>query len=129
MKDKKWTKLFRAHEIAVLEAFTEAMDPGHAEFFLRQMQSVGVVQRAGNGSDVNMYAKRLFGAKQLDCSPFPDMPGEFHVATCRPAVSTHDRLVAKLWFVDGRPFSIEFEGETKIPEILEWRCELISGVG
>lgn len=90
------------------------------------MSCVGVVQRLAKGFDVNMYSKGLFSVKALNCEPFHEMPEEALAATFRPQnVNSKNKLdVAKLWFINGRPFTIEFGGSGTWDNNTEWVCTL-----
>lgn len=116
-------KLFKEHEFAIVMAFQQKLPKAALELFQSQLQKVGIVQRAEGGFDVNMYSKKLFGAKPLECEAFPGFPEEVLVAVFKP-VDRKSKMTGKLWFVHGKPFSIEFEGVRKIEAILKWSCEL-----
>jgi len=124
--ESKISRLLREDEVAVLNSFFRQLPPHARELFGRQLNRVGVVQREGGGSSVNFYSKKLFGAKQLDCESFPGLAGETLVAVCKSALHGPSSLksVAKIWFVEGRLFSIEFKGGRGAGPTNDFECGL-----
>jgi hypothetical protein len=53
------------------------------------------------------------------------MSGEVAVAKFIPEDSKSKLDYAKLWYVNGRPFSIEFAGSGDWNDKTIWRCELL----
>ncbi len=94
------------------------------EKFRQQMNAVGAVQRLCAGADVNLYSKKFFKPIQLVCEEFGGMVGEQLVATLVPLCCEKINLQANIWFVTGRPFTIEFRGESPVNSPTEWSCEL-----
>jgi hypothetical protein len=125
MKNQRcWKRSFEQHEIKVLDAFLASLPQRVCEKFNQQMNAVGKVQRLGDGADVNLYSKRMFKLIQLDCEGFEGMAEEQLVATLVPLSHEKIDLQANIWFVEGRPFTIEFRGEYPINTPVEWSCEL-----
>jgi len=93
----------------------------------KQLEAVGVVQHEIGGFDVNLYSKKFFRPVPLDCAPIIGMSDEVNVAAFYPINIPNSSLVAKLWFVTGTIFSIEFEGEPLPDEnFTDWRCEILT---
>jgi hypothetical protein len=120
----KGLEKFKPHEKQILNQFVRSLPEKSKLVFARQIGCVGVVQRLANGFDVNMYSKGIFSAKPLNCERFEDMPDELLAATFRPVAANSKLDVAKLWFVRGRPFAIEFGGSGSWDAETEWVCDL-----
>ncbi|HEY9253491.1 MAG TPA: hypothetical protein VIP30_03025 [Stenotrophomonas sp.] len=100
----------------------------------RQVASINKVQRLPDGVEVNFY--RMQGGKvRLDPAiAFPNQAEELLVAKVTPNLEPQ-RLVAKVWAVNGYLFSIEYVGGSKyfeealgmnpLPEF-EAHCELLA---
>lgn len=125
MSKKNWTQYFKEHELKIINVFCDALPDDVCKKFYQQLSAIGVVQRMGNGLDVNLYSKKLFKPCQLDCEAFPSMPEELHVATLHPVGMDDASLLVKIWFVEGRPFTLEFQGTEPVNTAVDWQCELL----
>lgn len=122
MKESSWKKKFKTHEASVLESFISALSPLVQKKIIEQINSVKVVRRIASGEEVNMYSRKLFKPIQLDCEYFSGMDTEQLVASLTAKNNSNNRV--NIWFVEGRPFSLEYSDIKSSKNITDWLCEL-----
>lgn len=123
----KLEKLLLPREKSIIREFRCSVPVEVLPKLDRQLEAIGVVQREVGGYDVNFYSKRLFRAKPLDCEPFRGMGDEVNVAIFWPKNDSKSSVKVKIWFVRGKIFSIEFEGQPLPKEdFTEWHCDILN---
>lgn len=104
-------------ESQVLDAVSAELSPSGREVFNKQLKLVNLIQRHGDGKEVNLYVMRRgkpFIEKRL---LFPLM-SEAQLATVEfLAIEGKKTFKADVWLANGRVFSIEFNKPPQ--EILE----------
>lgn len=105
-------KRLRPNERAVLDAVLRKVGPNVSETLLAQLNLVNKVQRAPgvSGEDVQFYRMR-WGRAVVERGPPLDSSEETLLATVtlRKSLGEGPPLGCKVWLVQGRIFSLEFE--------------------
>lgn len=120
------TKLFGPHEMGVVQSFRNSLNDFHKVIFDEQISSVKVVCREYKETTVNMYSKKLWKTTKVSGPQFVNLPEEYLVASFFPTNDLKNRIKAELWFISGRPFSIEFSGGLNFKKVIDWECHLES---
>lgn len=115
-------KKFKDYEVAVLMAFDRALNSQQQEIFRQQMTTVNSLGREYKNTSVNMYSRKFLKVHRVGGDAFPDMPEEY-LAAKFSAFDDKDTK-AEFWFINGRPFSIEFSGSMNFPKTLKWKANL-----
>lgn len=115
---------FKAHEVAVLIAFDRAINPGKKELFRQQMATVNSLGREYKNTSVNMYSRKFLKVHSVGGDPFSEMPQEYLAAKFNVFDDKNNETKAEFWFINGRPFSIEFSGSMNFSNVAEWKTKL-----
>jgi hypothetical protein len=73
--------ILRPHELLVLDAVRDRLDPKAAAILERQLESIEMVQRLHDGREVNLYPSRRGPQRHDPAIAFPNPTTELRVAT------------------------------------------------
>jgi hypothetical protein len=105
---KRGRVLFRSYELAVIDALGAALPPEAAERYARQIESIELVQRHFEDTDVNTYPRRSGPQYHDPAHAFANRSLELNLATLTlhgSAGMGHVKVIA----VDGHVFSYDFK--------------------
>lgn len=109
---KQGRDLFRPLELLILDAISAQMPGPVSEVLQEQLSCTKMVQRLIRSQEVNIYCIRKRGQTATVRRSF-DMDGQTQMLIAQVRLrdlrnATH--LSCKVWIVDGRIFSLEFDG-------------------
>ena len=114
---------FKSDEIAILRLFDRSIKSEFRELFREQMATVKSLGREHKNSSVNMYSRKFWKITRVGGGAFPELPEEY-LAGKFTKKNAKPYMTAELWFVHGRPFSVEFSGNIDSQCALEWEVEI-----
>ena len=118
-------KLFKPHEMSIIRSFKDSLNGELLTAVDDQISAIRVVQRLSKGCDVNCYSRKwLFGRPgKLRCAPINLSVLELLAASFWSS-KTSKYPYAAVWFIEGRFFSIEFDGRSNFRNLRPEYCKL-----